>query len=112
MTQLSHKLSETQGQLKAQKQIVEQVNKEKQSLLVKLTELKEGTTSSSNTLVQKGDMNGHGGEDTGTLALVGQRCLREQHNKIITSQEHAIVDLRKRVSDLCSDKPLGIYTHA
>lgn len=105
ISKLSHKLSDLQGQLKAQKQMVEQVNKEKESLIGKLAELKH----QQQRMTDSGDeLEGEQGMPPSSLALIGQRCLGEQHNKVIRGQQQAIIDLRKRVDELLIDNPPGI----
>ena len=106
ISELNSKLSEARGQLKGQGKLIEQMNADKASLLDRLSKKgKSIDVALSNEKEEKESV-------TTPLMSVGKRCLGEQHDKVISSQQHAIVELRKRVNDLMTDKPPGKYINA
>ena len=98
-TKLNQQLSETRGELKGQGELARQINEENSLLLEKLSRL---------GLADGEEDEARGREEASSpLSSIGKRCLGEQHEKVISSQQHALIDMRKKVNDLMTNKPPG-----
>ena len=97
ISEVNCQLSEARGQLKERGDLIQQINQEKAVLLKRVSGQAESP----------GQDGAEEGVSTSPLSSVGKRCLGEQHDKVISSQQHTIIELRKRVNDLMSNKPPG-----
>ncbi len=101
IAELNCQLSEVKGHLEGKNEQVKQINEEKASLLNRVSMQANSTENGVGTSEDK---------DSSTappLSSVGKVCLGEQHSKVISSQQRAIIELRKKVNDLMANKSPG-----
>ena len=100
IVELNCQLSEVKGRLEGKNEQVKQINEEKASLLNRVSMQTNSTENGVGTSEDKDST-------APPLSSVGKVCLGEQHSKVISSQQRAIVELRRRVNDLMANKSPG-----
>ena len=101
ITKLNQQLAEANGQLKGQGEFTRQIRQENTALVEKLSGLATNNRDGSKEVSM----------ETTQFSSVGKRCLGEQHDKVISSQEHGIIELRKRVNELMKNSTPGTITN-